>query len=62
MAKEKGVDFILVVGGGSVIDCCKIIAAQVLNKTAVQSLPMRKKELRQVCLVRMLLLRYLILS
>lgn len=28
LAKEKHVDFILAVGGGSVIDCCKIIAAQ----------------------------------
>lgn len=28
LAKEKGVDFILAVGGGSVIDCCKVIAAQ----------------------------------
>ncbi len=28
LAKEKNVDFILAVGGGSVIDCCKIIAAQ----------------------------------
>ena len=28
LAKEKAVDFILAVGGGSVIDCCKIIAAQ----------------------------------
>lgn len=28
LAKEKGVSFILAVGGGSVIDCCKIIAAQ----------------------------------
>lgn len=28
LAKEKSVDFILAVGGGSVIDCCKIIAAQ----------------------------------
>lgn len=26
--KENGVDFILAVGGGSVIDCCKIISAQ----------------------------------
>ena len=24
LAKERGVDFILAVGGGSVIDCCKI--------------------------------------
>ncbi len=30
-AKEKGVDFILAVGGGSVIDCCKIIAAQAVT-------------------------------
>lgn len=28
LAKERKVDFILAVGGGSVIDCCKIIAAQ----------------------------------
>ena len=28
LATEKKVDFILAVGGGSVIDCCKIIAAQ----------------------------------
>lgn len=27
LAREKQVDFILAVGGGSVIDCCKIIAA-----------------------------------
>lgn len=27
LAREKGVDFILAVGGGSVIDCCKIVAA-----------------------------------
>lgn len=28
LAKENSVDFILAVGGGSVIDCCKIISAQ----------------------------------
>ena len=28
LAKEKQIDFILAVGGGSVIDCCKIISAQ----------------------------------
>ena len=30
-AKEKAVDYILAVGGGSVIDCCKIVAAQALT-------------------------------
>lgn len=30
LAREKGVDFILAVGGGSVIDCCKVVAAQAL--------------------------------
>ena len=28
IAKENNVDFILAVGGGSVIDCCKIVSAQ----------------------------------
>ena len=28
LAKDKKIDFILAVGGGSVVDCCKIIAAQ----------------------------------
>lgn len=28
LAKDAGVDFILAVGGGSVIDCCKIVSAQ----------------------------------
>ena len=28
IAKENGADYILAVGGGSVIDCCKIVAAQ----------------------------------
>lgn len=28
LAKERGVDFILSVGGGSVTDCCKVISAQ----------------------------------
>lgn len=31
LAKENNVDFILAVGGGSVIDCCKIVAAQALT-------------------------------
>lgn len=28
LARKRGVDFILAVGGGSVIDCCKVISAQ----------------------------------
>ena len=28
LAREKRIDFILAVGGGSVIDCCKIVSAQ----------------------------------
>lgn len=28
LVREQGVDFILAVGGGSVIDCCKVISAQ----------------------------------
>ncbi|MBQ3335631.1 MAG: iron-containing alcohol dehydrogenase [Eubacteriaceae bacterium] len=32
LAKENKVDFILAVGGGSVIDCCKIVSAQALLK------------------------------
>lgn len=32
LAREKGVDFILAVGGGSVIDCCKIVAAQAVTE------------------------------
>ncbi len=32
LAKEKGVSFILALGGGSVIDCCKIIAAQAVTE------------------------------
>jgi alcohol dehydrogenase YqhD (iron-dependent ADH family) len=31
LARKNKIDFILAVGGGSVIDCCKIIAAQVKN-------------------------------
>ena len=28
IARERQVDFILAVGGGSVIDCCKVVSAQ----------------------------------
>ena len=32
LAKKEKIDFILAVGGGSVIDCCKIVAAQAKTK------------------------------
>ena len=31
LAKKEKIDFILAVGGGSVVDCCKIVAAQALT-------------------------------
>ncbi|HIS06661.1 MAG TPA: iron-containing alcohol dehydrogenase [Candidatus Choladocola avistercoris] len=31
LAKKENIDFILAVGGGSVVDCCKIVAAQALT-------------------------------
>ena len=31
LAKERGVDFILAAGGGSVIDCCKVISVQAMT-------------------------------
>lgn len=31
LGRQEGVDFLLAVGGGSVIDCCKIVAAQALT-------------------------------
>ena len=52
LAKENNIDFILAVGGGSVIDCCKVVSAQakldadlwdyeyVQHKTPAQFLPM----------------------
>ncbi|MDE6169213.1 MAG: iron-containing alcohol dehydrogenase [Acetatifactor sp.] len=35
LAREKQIDFILAVGGGSVIDCSKIIAAQAVTETDI---------------------------
>ena len=31
LVRENNIDFILAVGGGSVIDCCKIVSAQALS-------------------------------
>lgn len=38
LAKEKQVDFILAVGGGSVIDCCKVISAQAMTEKDIWTL------------------------
>ena len=38
LAKEKGAEFILAVGGGSVIDCCKVISAQVKTEEDIWTL------------------------
>ena len=38
LAKERGVDFILAVGGGSVIDCCKVISAQAVLEEDIWSM------------------------
>ena len=35
LARERHVDFVLAVGGGSVIDCCKVISAQTLIDTDI---------------------------
>lgn len=43
LAKEKSVDFILAVGGGSVIDCCKIISAQAKLKEDIWTMENEKK-------------------
>lgn len=32
LAKEQGVEFVLALGGGSVVDCCKIICVQALSE------------------------------
>lgn len=43
LAKENNVDFILAVGGGSVIDCCKIISAQAKIDCDIWDMEMQKK-------------------
>lgn len=41
-ARENNVDFILAVGGGSVIDCCKIIAAQAVTEEDIWNMEFRE--------------------
>ena len=38
LVKERQADFILAVGGGSVIDCCKVISAQAMTETDLWSM------------------------
>ena len=43
LARDNGVDFILAVGGGSVIDCCKIVSAQAMLEGDIWELEMDKR-------------------
>lgn len=43
LAKQQQVDFILAVGGGSVIDCCKVISAQAELEEDIWSMEYEKK-------------------
>ena len=45
LAREKGVDFILAVGGGSVIDCCKIVSVQAKTERDVWTMEFADREL-----------------
>ena len=47
LAREKKIDFILAVGGGSVIDCCKIVAAQAKTQEDVWEMEMEKHQFPQ---------------
>ena len=42
LAKANGVDFILALGGGSVIDCCKVISAQAVLDEDIYSMEYSK--------------------
>lgn len=44
LARAEKVDFILAVGGGSVSDCCKIIASQAMTEEDIWELEFTKKE------------------
>ena len=42
LAREKSVDFILAVGGGSVADCCKVVSAQTVLEEDIWSMEYQK--------------------
>ena len=42
LVRQKGVDFILAVGGGSVIDCCKVISAQAVLEEDIWEMEYQK--------------------
>ena len=44
IAKENNVDFILAVGGGSVVDCCKIVSVQAKTEEDIWKLEFEKRE------------------
>jgi len=44
LARKRNVDFILAVGGGSVIDCCKMISAQAKSDEDVWDMEFRRRE------------------
>ena len=46
LARENRVDFILAVGGGSVIDCCKIVSAQAKLQEDIWELENSQKSTR----------------
>lgn len=45
LARGNGVDFILAVGGGSVIDCCKVVAAQAVLDEDIWEMEMVKRNM-----------------
>ena len=45
IVREQGIDFILAVGGGSVIDCCKIVSAQARTDEGIWDMMYEKHRL-----------------
>lgn len=45
LAREQGVDFILAVGGGSTIDCCKVAAAQAVLEEDIWTMELEKRDM-----------------